>query len=390
MDKDYFQRCEEIQESVFSIQNEFYQTLLQPEKDIITGEDKKSGFKHLVDEGIIDIKQNGSNVQVSSKIRVRIEPLFSDAPIHPQTSHLSEVRMHRPEAMSYIDSPPTNPEGCSFCMPKLENQTPNPKIYHDDLRTHSGQRVVSFPNLFSFGENHFITVFGDHYQDIRDLNECDLESFFFSACDLGKIMMDKGNRGMWSFINFGKEAGASQTHPHSHSINKPIMDTWGLDDIEMIATEYTFQKTNKDPFVEYIDNMRDSPYFIFENDVVFICAPFAPHFPDQVDIIPKRKIRNVVDLTGKNSPISKDEERIMVGSVLGAFHALREKRGVTDFNFVIHQQDFHGDGIPYRLHFHITPRNKNKFGGLEAYFGSRVIPVDPVLTARELREHYSK
>jgi len=373
---DYFADCEEIDTASYQLNKDFYQKLLE-----------EPGFNYLVDSGIVKVidSDTNSHVEVSSRVRIRKEPLFKDAPIPPHISSLSEMRMYRPEHLSYIKSEPTSPEDCVFCPHLVNTNTPEPRIVHGNLRTISGKEILSMPNLYPFSGNHYVTVFGDHYQDIGEVGYSDLENFFFSTCEIGNELRKKGSKGMWGLINFGREAGASQSHPHAQSGKKPRMPGT-LEDREMFAVDYIAYTKNLDPFEEYIKIMRDSPYVIFENDHVFITAPFAPKFPDQVDIIPKQRIRNVVELEDNKDDESK---KLLIGSILGVFHALRKRRGVTDLNVVIHQNNFDPNGSHYRLHFHIMPRNKNRLGGLEVGFGMNVVGVDPTLTAKEIREHYN-
>jgi len=112
---------------------------------------------------------------------------------------------------------------------------------------------------------------------------------------------------------------------------------------------------------------------------LFICAPFAPKFPDHVDIISKRGFNTLLDT-------SWDYRKGLAESMLGVFHSLCIHRGVSDFNLALHQNFFEVKDF-YRLHWHVYPRNKNNLGGMEIN-NSYVVGVFPQVTAKALRQHF--
>ena len=343
----------------------------------------------VVKQGLIKIVNLDKNyVNLVSLIKHRREPLFGDYPEPISISTLSEIRMYRPENIGRLESSVSNPEECIFCDPLVYKKTPVPKKRHGVIIDGNEFGIpISFQNLYPFCKEHNVIVFANHFQSINDVTYTDLENFFNTTCELGNELRVMGHRGMWSIINFGKEAGASQSHPHAQVGNKIKM--WGYDeDKEMNAISYVFHKNrNQDPFEEYMKRMRDTQHFIYHNNHVFILTPFAPQFSDQVDIYLKSPVRNVTDLWGKDKQFSDDDRKIIIDSILGVFHALYRKRNVRDLNVSIHQADFNPNGSPYRVHFHIMPR-KYKLGALEIAQRIHVVSVDPLVTAEAVRNHY--
>ncbi len=375
---EYFQQFEEVEESSCSITREHFEEL-----------QKETGFMQAVEQGLIRILNlDNGNVNLVSLIKHRREPLFGDYPEPIYISTLSEIRMYRPENIGRLESSVSDPEECIFCDPLICKKTPLPKKRHGAVIDGNEFGIpISFPNLYPFCKEHNVIVFANHFQSINDVTYADLENFFNTTCELGNELRIKGYRGMWSIINFGKDAGASQSHPHAQVGNKIKM--WGYEeDREMNAISYIFHKNrHQDPFEEYIQRMNDTPNFIYKNNHVFILTPFAPQFSDQVDIYLRAPVRNVTDLWGTDKKFSDSDRKIIIDSILGIFHALYRKRNVRDLNVSIHQSDFNSNGSPYRLHFHIMPR-KYKLGALEIAQRIHVISVDPLVTAKEVREHY--
>ncbi|MEK6879610.1 MAG: hypothetical protein AABY22_08385 [Nanoarchaeota archaeon] len=368
---------EEVERSTRSISIEHFEELKQD-----------PSFTRALDLGLIQASNyEDGYISLESLIRHRREPLFGDYPEPLWISTLSEIRMYRPENIGRQEPSISPKEECVFCNPLINKRTPFPKITH---RIHDGNDLgipISFPNLYPFSKEHKVLVFADHFQTINDVSYRDLQHFFNGTCEIGQELKNKIYRGMWAIINFGKEAGASQSHPHAQIGNKIGM--WGYDeDKEIRAIDYIFKHNHgQDPFLEYMKRMRDTSHFIYENDKVFILTPFAPKFSDQVDIILKDPVRNVTELFGEGQRYSDYERQVTIDSILGVFHALYQKRNVQDLNVIIHQTDFNSNGSPYRLHFHIMPR-KYKLGGLEIAQGMHVISIDPTVTAKAVREHY--
>lgn len=379
MTRNYFHQFEEIEESSRSVTLEHFEELQQEE-----------GFMQSVKQGLIKILNSDDNqVNLVSLIKHRREPLFGDYPEPISISTLSEIRMYRPENIGRLESGVSDPEECIFCEPLLSKKTPIPKKRNGIILDANKIGIpVSFPNLYPFCKEHKVIIFANHFQSINDVTYADLENFFNITCELGNELKINGYRGMWSIINFGKEAGASQSHPHAQVGNKIKM--WGYDeDREMNAINYIFHKDkNQDPFEDYMKLMKDTSHFIYENNHVFILAPFAPQFSDQVDIYLKSSVRNVTDLWGNDKKFSDYDRKTIIDSILGVFHSLYNKRNVQDLNVSIHQSDFNSNGSPYRVHFHIMPR-KYKMGALEIAQRIHVISVDPIVTAKAVREHYS-
>lgn len=347
---------------------------------------KSNPFENYKETFIHEILHEGK--EKKSLIEIRIDPLFDKYSLH--STSISEARASKPESFKMNghikgEEEPDVDENCIFCPKKIFELTPEPKIIHGELSTieDSQYKIITVPNLYPFSVPHYVTIFSKHKPDLRKLTFDALINYMESCYFLAREMKGKkGVEGMWDIINWGPAAAASQLHPHAQrgGIRKMMVVRA---DKEAEAIEKLVQETGKGQFEEYIAKVRDSPYFIFENSLLQIHAPFAPRLPDQVDVICKKSVNTILDIE------SKGERDEIARTMLGIFHALREERGVTDLNMIMHQERFSQKGN-YRLHWHIMPRNKNKLGALEIGEDINVVAVYPEKTAQILREHYSK
>lgn len=337
---------------------------------------RKDPFKEY--EIVKNISLNIKGENKSSVISLRLDPLFGK--YSPHSTSISEERANRPETIKHTRKE-TKKEGCIFCLPKIYEITPEPRIDHsrDGLYTLGGSPVLSVPNLFPFSPDHYVTIFADHKPDVIDLCKEDLVNYIETAFYFANKFRAEKAEGMWDFVNWGAAAGASQPHPHAQrgTLEKKLNSMITL---EQVSLAKRAKDIGQDPFEVYMSKVRDSPYFVFENDFLFICTPFAPKLPDQVDIISKKGFNTLLDT-------SWDYRRGLAESMLGVFHALSLHRGVSDFNLTLHQNFFDVKDF-YRLHWHVYPRNKNNLGGMELN-NSYIIGVFPQVTAKTLRHHFN-
>jgi len=312
-----------------------------------------------------------------SRVSIRLDPLFGE--YSPYSTSISSDRAKKPDVIKYVKKEPKK-EGCIFCEPKIYEVTPEPKIDHskEGLFTPEGRPVISVPNLFPFSPNHYVTIFTDHKVDIIDWVKEDMVNYIETSFYFSKKFKREKAEGMWDIVNHGVAAGASQPHPHAQrgTLEKRLNFTIAL---EQEALTRKAEELGEDPFEVYMSKVRDSRYFIFENDFLFICAPFAPKSPDQVDIISKQCFNTLLD-----TPV--DYREGWAESMIGVLHSLGKDRGVSDINIALHQS-FFGVNDYYRLHWHIFPRNKSRVGGLELN-NSYVVGIFPRVTAKALRKHF--
>lgn len=273
---------------------------------------------------------------------------------------------------------------CIFSPQNVLKVTPEPRITHGDTITFQDNlgKVVTFPNLFPFMYPHYVTAPPDHPAKITEIKLKHIITFLNAGSKLAQLIQSvDGVVGMIGIWNWGELAATSQGHIHFQWGGRtPLMITHSVR--ERKAIQLLGQELRADPFDLLIQTLQNTSLFCWENEVVFVHTPFAPTFPDQVDIVLKKSIPNLWVLPNELiEPIAEGIWRTII--------CLATSRAVTDFNVIVHQDDFDLKSEYYRLHFHILPRNKRREGGLE-WEGSYVVDIFPETTARFLRQAMGK
>jgi len=89
------------------------------------------------------------------------------------------------------------------------------------------------------------------------------------------------------FQNYGREAGASQEHPHSQILTSPLIDK---EFSTILSSSQKYFKENKQCLQCKINKMekRNKKRIVFENEDFIAFCPFAPKFLFQVIVSPKK------------------------------------------------------------------------------------------------------
>jgi UDPglucose--hexose-1-phosphate uridylyltransferase len=163
------------------------------------------------------------------------------------------------------------------------------------------------------------------------------------------------------FRNYGKEAGASLSHPHSQIIAIPIVP-------EVITEQYNRDYSK----VIAMEEKSERRVIVTEHTVAF--APFASAFTYETWIFPRRPCRNLTELTDAE----RDDMAVVARDVLA-----RQAKLLSDppYNYAFVQS------IDKNLHMHL--RVSPKLGieaGFELNTGVHINSVPPEAAAKSLRE----
>lgn len=313
----------------------------------------------------------------------------NDLPFGLHQTAISDVRANRPgktpkkeEENPYLEK--KEKDECKFEDHNI-GQTPEPRYYLNGYK--KGQfSPVSVPNLFGFAVMGRVNTFAEHEKKRPErLVKEDFVNYLSISKRNAECYFNQGYFDMVNIINFGKLAGASQTHPHSQdgvvrpnkiTLNGLEREVWGN------ISEYI-----EDIFGEMINIYRNAAgsmnFFAYENERTIVVAPFAPRVPDQLDIIVKpRNVSNLLEMCDKTREDIAD-------SLAKSVNFLATRRGVSDFNVLLHQSTLNAYKKGFRLHFHIMPRNKNTLAGFELN-GIYVVDTYPEKTAEAMREYLSE
>lgn len=276
------------------------------------------------------------------------------------------------------------------CFFEADNihKTPEPRIYYPE-HTVDGFVPVSVPNLFGFALEGRVNCFTAHDRcDPTKFNSQDMHAYLAMSRKNALLVKARGHDRMFNFINFGVKAAGTQEHPHSQDgvINTNMFESAGPIGANAAELRYYAQRwsVDGDVFDRYNMIASKSAFWGFETSSAVVMAPYAPRYPDQLDILVKSPIGNFTDLSPLDLPG-------IASALASAINYLTTKRGVTDFNLITHQTPFSENARSvyqnYRLHWHLCPRNKNLAGGIEVDGAFNVIDVFPEHTASGLRDY---
>ena len=172
------------------------------------------------------------------------------------------------------------------------------------------------------------------------------------------------------FKNEGGKAGSSIAHTHSQVIAMPFLPP--KTETEAIAFNKYRLEHSTCPYCDVIIKETDKPRVIWEDENVFVLAPWASNCPYAAWILPKRHVRFMSDL------IRTEKESMAI-----ALKLLLDKMdqfGIS-YNFFIenavNQEDYH-------MHIELAPR-PNIWGGLEMGTGVIINPIAPEYAAKIYR-----
>jgi UDPglucose--hexose-1-phosphate uridylyltransferase len=163
------------------------------------------------------------------------------------------------------------------------------------------------------------------------------------------------------FRNYGKEAGASLSHPHSQMIAIPIVP-------EVITEQY-----NHD-YAKVVAEEEQSGRLVLATRHAVAFAPFAAAFPYETWVFPRRPCRNIAELTGEE----RDDLAVATRDVLARIAKLLSD---PPYNYAFVQS------IDHSLHMHLRIYPKlGTAAGFELNTGVNINSVPPEAAAKSLRE----
>ncbi|MBI5376746.1 MAG: galactose-1-phosphate uridylyltransferase [Candidatus Schekmanbacteria bacterium] len=192
------------------------------------------------------------------------------------------------------------------------------------------------------------------------------------------LKKDKRFKYAMIFKNHGESAGASLEHPHTQLIALPIIPKLVRE--EQFGAQKYFDYKERCIFCDIArQEMERGIRMIEENDSFLTMVPFAPRFPFELCIVPKRHMAAFESIT--------DTELSDLAEILK--HALM-RLDITlknpSYNFVMHTSPF-GDSESESFHWHIEIMPKlTKVAGFEWGTGFYINPVLPEVAATFLRE----
>ena len=236
-----------------------------------------------------------------------------------------------------------------------------------------------FDKMNGIGAHEVIIETPEHNSTLATLPEKRVEDVFWAFRDrILDLKQDRRFKYILIFKNHGEPAGASLEHPHCQLIALPILPRYVVEELEGAKQYYIYKE--RCVFCDIIrQEMDNGVRVIGENHDFLTLAPYAPRFPFETWILPKRH-----ESAFENSPTHVYESLAKATKDL----LMRADRVLENpsYNLVIHTSPVQ-DPINDHYHWHVEFMPKlTKTAGFEWGTGFYINPTPPEEAARFLRE----
>ena len=238
-------------------------------------------------------------------------------------------RAKRPQEFRGSSSEPES-SVCPFC-PGHESQTP-PELWaarEGGGPNQPGWKVRVIPNKFpalriegemnreaegihdrmnGIGAHEVIIDTPEHKQALEEQPVAGI-ALGLTACQERMIDLQRDERFRYilAFKNVGREAGASLRHSHYQLIATPV--TPHRVKAKLAGARDYYQRKERSVFQDILRHeQRDGRRIVFENGGFLVFCPFAPRFPFELCILPRRQAADF--------PAIKPEERLQLAEAL--------------------------------------------------------------------------
>jgi UDPglucose--hexose-1-phosphate uridylyltransferase len=229
------------------------------------------------------------------------------------------------------------------------------------------------------GAHEVIVETPDHDLTLGNLSEKRIEDVFWAFRDrILDLKKDRRFKYILIFKNHGQLAGATLEHSHAQLIALPILPKHVLEEIEGSKQYYIYKE--RCVFCDIIRQETEAGVrVVAENDGFLTLAPYAPRFPFETWILPKR---HESAFENSSSQVYESLAKAVKNLVMRADQVLDNPA----YNLVIHTAPAQEASMDhYHWHIEFMPR-LTKIAGFEWGTGFYQNPTPPEDAAKYLRE----
>jgi UDPglucose--hexose-1-phosphate uridylyltransferase len=315
---------------------------------------------------------------------------------------ISTERRKRPADFRLETVTPSSDGACPFCEGH-EHMTPRELLAHRrngsppnmpgwDLRVVPNQFPVLrvegtldrrgeglFDKMNGIGAHEVIIESPKHDTNLATMDDAAIEQVLWAFRErVQDLKQDRRFRYIIIFKNHGVAAGASLDHSHSQLIALPIVPREVRDEVDGARAHHAAKE--RCVFCDVVrQEVEEGRRVIAENADMVALAPYAPRFPFETWILPKR-----------HQAVFEDAPRHEYGSLARLLGDLLRRMNralrVPPYNLVIHNAPL-ADPVAdfYHWHVEIIP-TLTKVGGFEWATGFYLNPTSPEEAAQVLRD----
>jgi UDPglucose--hexose-1-phosphate uridylyltransferase len=328
-------------------------------------------------------------------------PQLRKDPITSRWVIISSERIRRPSDFIREAVRPKGTKVCPFCAGHEDRTPPEVLAYRPSGFANSpGWTVRVVPNKFpalrvegdlqrqgegmydlmtGVGAHEVIIESPEHIINSAALSEKQLSDLFWAFRDrIFDLRKDRRLRYVILFKNHGEAAGASLEHAHSQLIALPVVPKRLQEEMDGSKRYFEFKER-----CAYCDISRQElpggPRLVLDSDDFVVLCPFAPRFPFETWILPKRHYSHYEN-------IGEGEVRNLAWVLRTILRKIDKVLEQPAYNAVIHTAPIQDGPVEY-YHWHIEIIPKlTRVAGFEWGTGFYVNPTPPEESAQFLRE----
>ncbi|HEY5461214.1 MAG TPA: galactose-1-phosphate uridylyltransferase [Deferrimonas sp.] len=282
-------------------------------------------------------------------------------------------RMTPPEILGYRQG--GQPNDPNWTLRVVPNKFPALRIEGELGKAADG----IYDRMHGIGAHEVVIESERHDVDLFDLPEKRFEDVLWAYRDrLVDLSKDHRFKSVLIFKNHGAAAGASLTHSHSQLIALPVIPKRVMEEMTGCKEYYRFR--DRCLFCDIVVQEMEQKVRIVEETGEFLAfAPYAPRFPFETWIVPKRHQCAYEMIEG-------DQAKALAAVFRRTLRRLNLALENPPFNFIVHSAPFQERAADF-FHWHIEIMPKlTKVAGFEWGSGFYINPTPPEESAKYLRE----
>jgi UDPglucose--hexose-1-phosphate uridylyltransferase len=280
-----------------------------------------------------------------------------------------------PPEIFAVREPSSTPNSPGWSLRVIPNKYPALKVEGELSR--QGEGIFDMMN--GVGAHEVIIETPDPQKSLVDLDNNSIRDIFRAFRErILDLKRDIRLKYAIVFKNKGLAAGASLEHSHSQLIATPIIPKTVAEELEGAKSYYLLKE--RCIFCDIIrQEIKDNVRVVFEEELFVAIEPFAPRFPFETWILPKKH-------TSHYETINDDHVLHLAITVKTVLQKINAALQAPAYNFVIHTAPMQEKSMnDYHWHLELMPKLTN-VAGFEWGTGFYINHTSPEEAARYLKE----
>ena len=321
----------------------------------------------------------GRWVIISSERNGRPQDFLRISQARPSSTSLcpfcpGQERLTPKEIMAYRPRPSV-PNAPNWLVRVIPNKFPALQIEGDLGR----EGIGLYDRMNGVGAHEVIIETPEHKDSMGDMPAKRIEDVLWAYRDrILDLKKDVRLRYILIFKNHGIAAGATLEHSHSQLIALPVIPTSVMDEIEGCRSHY--QQKERCIYCDILrQDLADGGRVVAENPEFVCLTPFAPRFPFEMWVLPKRH-------AGYFEESQKQQVEFLAPILSESLRRMDKVLSRPAYNFILHSSPLHEKTADfYHWHLEIIPK-LTEVAGFEWGTGFYINPVAPEESAKFLRD----